>query len=92
MTEAADPAPRRPRNAAATRQLILDHARELFAQHGYGATTVKAVAAAAAVSPNLITRYFGGILEQPGYEEYSASAHERQEIADFLIDSMQRRA
>jgi AcrR family transcriptional regulator len=40
--------------------VILDHARQLFAQHGYGATTVKAVAAAAAVSPNLITRYFGG--------------------------------
>jgi AcrR family transcriptional regulator len=60
MTDAADPAPRRPRNAAATRQVILDQARELFAQNGYGATTVKAVAAAAAVSPNLITRYFGG--------------------------------
>jgi AcrR family transcriptional regulator len=50
----------RPRNAQATRQMILDRARPLFAQHGYAATTVKAVAMAAAVSPNLITRYFGG--------------------------------
>jgi AcrR family transcriptional regulator len=54
------PASPRPRNAAATRQTILDQARRLFAQHGYAATTVKAVAVAAAVSPNLITRYFGG--------------------------------
>jgi AcrR family transcriptional regulator len=50
----------RPRNAQATRQTILDQARRLFAQNGYAATTVKTVAVAAAVSPNLITRYFGG--------------------------------
>jgi AcrR family transcriptional regulator len=50
----------RPRNAQATRQTILDQARRLFAQNGYTATTVKAIALAAAVSPNLITRYFGG--------------------------------
>jgi AcrR family transcriptional regulator len=50
----------RPRNAEATRQTILDHGRRLFARNGYGATTVKAVADAAGVSPNLITRYFGG--------------------------------
>jgi AcrR family transcriptional regulator len=56
VTEAAA----RPRNAQATRQTILDQARRLFAQHGYAATTVKAVAVAATVSPNLITRYFGG--------------------------------
>jgi len=37
-----------------------------------------------------ITRYFGGILEQPGYEEYSASAHERQEIADGVGDPIAR--
>ena len=51
---------RRPRNAAATRSVILDAARALFAQHGFRATTVRAVADAAGVSPNLITRYFGG--------------------------------
>ncbi len=56
MTQAAA----RPRNAQATRRTILDQARRLFAQNGYAATTVKAVAQAAAVSPNLITRYFGG--------------------------------
>ncbi|MEU8927318.1 TetR family transcriptional regulator [Kitasatospora sp. NPDC048545] len=48
------------RNAAATRQRILDHARPQFARHGYAAVTVKGVADAAGVSPNLVTRYFGG--------------------------------
>ncbi|MFG1643371.1 TetR/AcrR family transcriptional regulator [Amycolatopsis sp. NPDC049252] len=48
------------RNAAATRQRILEHARRQFARHGYTAITVKGVADAAGVSPNLITRYFGG--------------------------------
>ena len=49
-----------PRDAAATRQRILEHARRRFAHHGYAAVTVKAVADDAGVSPNLITRYFGG--------------------------------
>ncbi|WP_410671604.1 TetR/AcrR family transcriptional regulator [Amycolatopsis sp. cmx-4-68] len=48
------------RNAAGTRQRILEHARAQFARHGYTASTVKGVADAAGVSPNLITRYFGG--------------------------------
>ena len=54
-----EPVPRR-RSAEATRLLILDTGRMLFAREGYTATTVKRVADAAGVSPNLITRYFGG--------------------------------
>ena len=48
------------RDAARTRQRILDHAQRQFARHGYAGVTVKGVADAAGVSPNLITRYFGG--------------------------------
>src|SRR5690242_18576224 len=48
------------RDAAATRQRILEPARHQVARHGYRAVTVKGVADAAGVSPNLITRYFGG--------------------------------
>lgn len=48
------------RDAAATRQRILEHAQRQFAAHGYAGVTVKGVADAAGVSPNLITRYFGG--------------------------------
>lgn len=48
------------RDAAATRQRILEQARSQFVRHGFAAVTVKGVADAAGVSPNLITRYFGG--------------------------------
>jgi AcrR family transcriptional regulator len=48
------------RDAAATRLRILKHARRQFARRGYAGVTVKGVADAAGVSPNLITRYFGG--------------------------------
>ncbi|MFF0487753.1 TetR family transcriptional regulator [Nocardia sp. NPDC004068] len=48
------------RDAAATKQRILEQAQRKFAELSYGAVTVKAIADAARVSPNLITRYFGG--------------------------------
>ena len=50
----------RPRDAAATRDAILAAARDGFGSGGYRGTTVKQIADAAGVSPNLITRYFGG--------------------------------
>ncbi|RYZ24976.1 MAG: TetR/AcrR family transcriptional regulator, partial [Propionibacteriaceae bacterium] len=50
----------RPRNAESTRHAILVAARGLFARNGYRPTTVKGIADAAGVSPNLVTRYFGG--------------------------------
>ncbi|WP_144754547.1 TetR/AcrR family transcriptional regulator [Curtobacterium pusillum] len=53
-------APTRQKNAAATRALILDAARREFSQVGFGSATVRSIAHAAEVSPNLITRYFGG--------------------------------
>jgi AcrR family transcriptional regulator len=48
------------RDAADTKRRILESAQNLFAELGYTAVTVKGVADAAGVSPNLITRYFGG--------------------------------
>ena len=50
----------RPRDAARTRQRITSTAETHFAQLGFDRTTVRAIAADAGVSPNLITRYFGG--------------------------------
>jgi AcrR family transcriptional regulator len=50
----------RPRDAAATRARILAAARRNFATAGYHRSTVRAIAADAGVSANLITRYFGG--------------------------------
>ncbi len=52
--------PGQPRDAAQTRARILAAARHEFTRSGYGAATVRAIAARAAVAPNLITRYFGG--------------------------------
>lgn len=48
------------RDAHRTQQGILTVARQHFALHGFDRATVRAVAADAGVSPNLITRYFGG--------------------------------
>lgn len=50
----------RARDAQATRARILAAAQTLFARGGYRSTTVRSIADLAEVSPNLITRYFGG--------------------------------
>lgn len=47
------------RNAARTRERILDAAGREFGRTGFSSTTVRMIADAAGVSPNLITRYFG---------------------------------
>ncbi|WP_250030178.1 TetR/AcrR family transcriptional regulator [Paractinoplanes maris] len=52
------PAPARRRDAARTRQLLLDAARVRFAQDGYAATTVRDIADDAGVNVALISRYF----------------------------------
>jgi AcrR family transcriptional regulator len=48
-----------PRKSDRTRSEILAAARELFAAQGYERTTVREVAARAAVDPALVIRYFG---------------------------------
>jgi AcrR family transcriptional regulator len=53
----------RRRDAARTRQRLLDVAGRHFARYGYDGTSVRAVAAEAGVAPNLVTRYFGGKAE-----------------------------
>jgi AcrR family transcriptional regulator len=55
----APPSATRPRDSAATRQALLDAARELFATVGYDATTVRAVSDRAGVNQALLFRYFG---------------------------------
>jgi AcrR family transcriptional regulator len=52
--------PRREQAAADTRTAILDAGQELFVAHGYAATTVNQVAAAAEVSPNTVYTSIGG--------------------------------
>lgn len=49
----------RRRDASASRERILASARTQFAATGYDRSTIRVIAAAAGVSPNLVTRYFG---------------------------------
>lgn len=53
------PAPARTRNAAATRQAILDAARHRFAREGYDGASLREIAADAGVDAALVSRYFG---------------------------------
>lgn len=52
-------APRRPRDAAATRQGIVAAARTVFSQHGYDTAGVREIAGTAGVNQALVNRYFG---------------------------------
>jgi AcrR family transcriptional regulator len=52
--------PRREQAAAATREAILDAARELFATQGYACTTVAQIAEAAQVAANTVYTSVGG--------------------------------
>jgi AcrR family transcriptional regulator len=49
----------RTRNAAATRQAILDAARARFAQEGYDGVSLREIAGDAGVDAALVSRYFG---------------------------------
>lgn len=51
--------PIRRRDAAATRQAILDSARAAFARSGYDGAGVREIAAGAGVTAMLVNRYFG---------------------------------
>jgi AcrR family transcriptional regulator len=51
--------PGRWRSGAESKQRILQTARDLFGQHGYGATTVRAIATAAEVDPAMVFYFFG---------------------------------
>ncbi|MFI0352470.1 TetR family transcriptional regulator [Actinomadura sp. 9N407] len=50
---------RHKRDREATRQRLLDAARDLFGEHGYDGVTVRMIAAAADANVALVHRYFG---------------------------------
>jgi AcrR family transcriptional regulator len=52
------PSGRRP-GANRTREAILTAARETFAEHGYGGTTIRGIATAAGVDPALVHHFYG---------------------------------
>ncbi|MCW2986869.1 MAG: transcriptional regulator, TetR family [Conexibacter sp.] len=92
--------PRR-RDAAATRQALLQAARELFDAHGFRGTTVRAIGERAGVDQALIARYFGGkaelyqaVLAQDHVQPVAAGAEEgpppkrrsTREVIDLLLE------
>jgi AcrR family transcriptional regulator len=59
-TRARGRAARRPHDAQASRQALLDAATALFDERGYEATTIRQIGQRAGVDAALIARYFGG--------------------------------
>ncbi|MEV7603081.1 helix-turn-helix domain-containing protein [Kitasatospora sp. NPDC089797] len=55
-----EPAPPRRRDAARSRELLIQAALELFAERGFDRTTTREIGERAGVDPALIARYFGG--------------------------------
>jgi AcrR family transcriptional regulator len=67
----------RGRNAAATRQAILDAARTCFGHEGYDQVGVRDIAAIAGIDPALVNRYFGskeGLFEEAISAKFDLSA------------------
>src|SRR5450759_5378158 len=84
--------PRRPRDARATRALLLAAALRRFTQDGYDTTTVRQIAEDAGVNVALISRYFGSkeglfeaCLELAG-EELQAAGGDATEVSRDLAD------
>jgi AcrR family transcriptional regulator len=72
--------PKRPKNAAATRQAILDSALAAFSRHGYDGIGVREIAQTAGVTGVLVNRYFGS------KEELFAAAVELAFADSTLLD------
>ena len=70
----------RPRNAATTREAILNAARERFARHSYDDVGVRDIARDAGVDASLISRYFGS------KEDLFSAALDSCEAGEDLFD------
>ncbi|MBO2455821.1 TetR family transcriptional regulator [Actinomadura barringtoniae] len=90
----------RRRDAAATRQAILDSARDAFARRGYDGVGVREIAAGAGVTAMLVNRYFGskeqlflevvvGAMNSP--EVLRPELIERKDVPRALAEALVRR-
>jgi AcrR family transcriptional regulator len=74
--------PRR-RDAAATRQSLLDAATALFAERGYDRTTVRDIATRAGVNQALLFRYFGS--KEALFAEATDAGHSLRDTEPSLL-------
>lgn len=86
MTDGHKRAGRRP-GPTQTRQLLLQVARQQFAVHGYGATSVRAITSAAGVDSAMIRHHFGG--KKQLYAE--AVLADSEAMIDSLLTTLQDR-
>lgn len=94
MEEAPDPqAVERRRDAGATRQRLLEAARDLFAERGYEGATVRDIAERAGANQALLFRYFGSkqgllteVIARGGLEQLRATPPE--ELFETALRSM----
>lgn len=78
----------RQEQAAATRDRIAEAARRLFAEHGYGSTSMEAIAAEAGVAVRTVYASFGAKREILSHicERWLEQARARERVAEVLAE------
>jgi AcrR family transcriptional regulator len=78
-----------------TEERILSAARRLFAEAGYGSTTIRAVATAADVDPALVMRYFGSkeelFAKAARLDPDEALEGATQDVAELMLESLHQK-
>jgi AcrR family transcriptional regulator len=85
--------PIRPRDAAASRERLLEAARVLFGQKGFETTTIRDIGERAGVDAALIARYFGSkadlyiatVISESQGDQLPSASERLDEIAELLI-------
>jgi len=90
-----DAAPRaaRPRDAAASKEALLQAAQELFGQRGFERTTIREIGERAGVDGALIARYFGSkadlyvaaVAAEDAGEQYPGGFEGLEQMADAVV-------
>src|SRR5437899_10724195 len=85
MTKSVPSLERRQRERVQTRQKILEAARRMFVQHGYDATTMRAIAAKIGYTPTAIYHHFRNkeaLLTELTTQDFRALAQALQQIGE----------
>ena len=86
----------RPRNAAVTKQAVLDAAQQLFGQNGFEGTTVRDIGERAGIDHALIARYFGSkadlyiaaLVADARVDQPASDFEDLKDMADGIMSKM----